>query len=143
MVPEWRGMVFIKTGGVLARQAGYFLKWGRVQAGYWRGISINGDTTCHYLEFVIISDSKMISSQLLLSLSVLELIFKHIFPPNFSNFIALQRIQKSEYRFDLANFNFKQFCIHPNWAILIAVFGLHFQIHQKIGTGYFKFPGQP
>ena len=29
-------------------------------------------------------------------------------------------------------FNLKQFCIHPNWAILIAVFGLRFQIHQKL-----------
>ncbi len=39
---EWRGMVFIQTGGVLAGSAGYFLKW----AGYWRGISIDGDITC-------------------------------------------------------------------------------------------------
>ncbi len=29
---EWRGMFFIKTGGVLAGSAGYFLKW----AGYRR-----------------------------------------------------------------------------------------------------------
>ena len=28
--PEWRDMVFIQTGGVLAGSAGYFLKW----AGY-------------------------------------------------------------------------------------------------------------
>jgi hypothetical protein len=28
--PEWQGMVFIQTGGVLAGSAGYFFKW----AGY-------------------------------------------------------------------------------------------------------------
>jgi len=32
MVSEWRGMVFIQTGGVLVGSAGYFLKW----AGYRR-----------------------------------------------------------------------------------------------------------
>jgi hypothetical protein len=30
--PEWRGMVFIETGGVLAGSAGYYFKTGRV----WR-----------------------------------------------------------------------------------------------------------
>ena len=45
MGPEWRGMVFIKTSGVLAGQAGYFFKSGGVQAGYWRGISTFGDLT--------------------------------------------------------------------------------------------------
>jgi len=29
-------------------------------------------------------------------------------------------------------FKLKQFCIHPDWAILFTVFGLHLQIHQKI-----------
>jgi hypothetical protein len=32
--PEWRGMVFIKNGGVLAGSAGYFFKL----AGYGRDI---------------------------------------------------------------------------------------------------------
>ena len=30
MGTKWRGMFFIKAGGVLAGSAGYFLKWGGV-----------------------------------------------------------------------------------------------------------------
>ena len=43
MAPEWRGMVFIKTGGVLREMGGVFFKMGRgiggILAGYlnyWR-----------------------------------------------------------------------------------------------------------
>jgi hypothetical protein len=46
----WRGMVFIKTGGVLflklRGKRGMFFYW----AGYWRGISIVGDLTCQNLQ---------------------------------------------------------------------------------------------
>ena len=51
MGTEWRGMFFITTGGVLAGSAGYFLKQGGVQAGYWRGISIVGDLSLQYRYF--------------------------------------------------------------------------------------------
>jgi len=44
--------------------------------------------SCHYLEFVIISDRKVISSPLLLSLSVLGAIFKHFLTSN--NFAYIQ-----------------------------------------------------
>ncbi len=53
------GYVFIKTGGVLAGQAGYFLKWGGVQAGYWRGMSIVGDPTCQYHKLTKTKDMQM------------------------------------------------------------------------------------
>ena len=44
--------------------------------------------SCHYMEFVIISDRKVISSQLLLSLSVLGSIFNHFL--NSNNFVYIR-----------------------------------------------------
>jgi len=44
--------------------------------------------SCHYLEFVIISDRKVISSPRLLSLSVLDSIFNHFLTSN--NFVYIQ-----------------------------------------------------
>ena len=56
---------------------------------------------CQYLEFIVISDRKAISSQPLSALSVLEFIFKHIF--------ALRILLTSE----------------PIWVVLFEVFRLH------------------
>jgi hypothetical protein len=44
--------------------------------------------SCHYMEFIIISDRKVISSQLLLSLSVLGSIFNHFL--NSNNFVYIR-----------------------------------------------------
>ena len=65
-----RGMLYIKTGGVLflnceVSEVCFFLLGG-VLAGYWRGISIVEDLTCQYMKFVIISVSKAISPRLYL-----------------------------------------------------------------------------
>ena len=39
----------LKLASYLRDRLGIF-KMGRGLAGYWRGISINGDTTCHYVK---------------------------------------------------------------------------------------------
>jgi hypothetical protein len=61
MVPEWRGMVFIKTGGVLFLNGAGYWRDRRGLAGYWRGISIIGHITCHYHNLLKMLDFKWIS----------------------------------------------------------------------------------
>jgi hypothetical protein len=60
---------------------------------------------CQYLEFVIISDTKMISSRFTHLLSGLKSIFNHF-------------LTQKWYK-------------HLNRALFIALCGLHFQIHKK------------
>jgi hypothetical protein len=61
MVPEWRGMVFIKTGGVLFLNGAGYWRDRRGLAGYWRGISIIGHITCQNLQPMQITDFIRIS----------------------------------------------------------------------------------
>ena len=49
----WRGMFFIKTGGILflklRGKRGMFFYWAGFLAGYWRGISSVRDLSLQYL----------------------------------------------------------------------------------------------